>query len=363
MGSFFQMFIKILSTILIFNIQCYVLRTNAQIDMNNVFTLCSGNITSNTYLSNLNLVMSSLTNSFNQTTVHNGYYNDTIGQKPDTAYGSYQCRGDITAEKCRSNVDLAAEEIIRRCPHAEEAVITYKELTVLKYSAKSFFSIMRDKPSFTLPNANSVTNPEEFNPGFDKLTENLLAEVAFNGVSSSSSSTNKKLYAIGSVEVTPSQKIYGLAQCSSDISISNCTQCLRGEIDDIRKRFSGREGGRVICWSCYFRYETSPFYLLNATSPPFPSPMNPQRTKRKFSLKVFLIIVVPSVIIVLSIIIILYFCMIKRRKKVLERKIEDINEIQSDESLQFNFSTISAATQNFSDANKLGRGGFGTVYK
>ncbi|KAI3889551.1 hypothetical protein MKW92_038705 [Papaver armeniacum] len=355
MGSFFQMFIKILSTILIFNIQCYVLKSNAQIDQNNIFALCSGNITSNTYLSNLNLVLSSLANSFNKTTVHNGYYNDTIGRKPNIAYGSYQCRGDLTVEACRSNVDLAAKEIIRRCPSSEEAVITFKELTVLKYSAKSFFTIMRDKPSFTLPNANSVTNPEEFNSGFDKLTKNLLAEVASNGVSSSSSSTNKKLYAIGDIEITPSQKIYGLAQCSSDISVNNCTQCLRGEIDDIRKRFSGREGGRVICWSCYFRYETSPFYELNATSP--------QRTKRKFSLKLFLIIFVPSAVIVLSIMIILYFCIIKRKKKVLEKKIEDIDEIQSDESLQFNFSTISAATNNFSDANKLGRGGFGTVYK
>ncbi|KAF9589581.1 hypothetical protein IFM89_025864 [Coptis chinensis] len=33
------------------------------------------------------------------------------------------------------------------------------------------------------------------------------------------------------------------------------------------------------------------------------------------------------------------------------------------ESLQFNFGTIRAATDNFSDANKLGQGGFGSVYK
>ncbi|KAI3997609.1 hypothetical protein MKX01_011026 [Papaver californicum] len=163
---------------------------------------------------------------------------------------------------------------------------------------------MRDKPSFTLPDANLVTNPEEFNPAFDKLTESLLAKVASNSISSSSSPTNKNLYASGSIEVTPSQKIYGLAQCSSDLSVDNCTQCLRGEIYDIRKRFSGRVGGRAICWSCYFRYETYEF----TTSPPFPSPMYPQPG-------------VPSVITVLSIIIILYFCT-ERRKQVLERKIE-----------------------------------------
>ena len=29
----------------------------------------------------------------------------------------------------------------------------------------------------------------------------------------------------------------------------------------------------------------------------------------------------------------------------------------------FNFASVSAATDNFSDANKLGEGGFGPVYK
>ena len=32
-------------------------------------------------------------------------------------------------------------------------------------------------------------------------------------------------------------------------------------------------------------------------------------------------------------------------------------------TLQFDFSTIRAATDDFSEANKLGQGGFGAVYK
>ena len=39
------------------------------------------------------------------------------------------------------------------------------------------------------------------------------------------------------------------------------------------------------------------------------------------------------------------------------------DEIRSAESLQFHFDTIRGATNNFSDANKLGQGGFGAVYK
>ena len=33
------------------------------------------------------------------------------------------------------------------------------------------------------------------------------------------------------------------------------------------------------------------------------------------------------------------------------------------ESLQLGFETVKVATDNFSDANKLGEGGFGVVYK
>lgn len=38
-------------------------------------------------------------------------------------------------------------------------------------------------------------------------------------------------------------------------------------------------------------------------------------------------------------------------------------EITAIESLQFDLVTIETATNNFSDDNKIGKGGFGTVYK
>ena len=42
---------------------------------------------------------------------------------------------------------------------------------------------------------------------------------------------------------------------------------------------------------------------------------------------------------------------------------ESVDEIRSVESLQLGFGTIKVATDDFSDANKLGQGGFGVVYK
>ena len=42
---------------------------------------------------------------------------------------------------------------------------------------------------------------------------------------------------------------------------------------------------------------------------------------------------------------------------------EDPVAIENAESLQFDFGTISVATDDFSEANKLGHGGFGSVYR
>lgn len=42
---------------------------------------------------------------------------------------------------------------------------------------------------------------------------------------------------------------------------------------------------------------------------------------------------------------------------------DNIEDINSTESLQYDFGTIEAATNQFSDSNKLGEGGFGAVFK
>jgi len=50
-------------------------------------------------------------------------------------------------------------------------------------------------------------------------------------------------------------------------------------------------------------------------------------------------------------------------REVKEEEEEDGSEIKIAESLQFNFDTIRVATEDFSDSNKLGQGGFGAVYR
>ncbi|KAM0050684.1 putative protein kinase RLK-Pelle-DLSV family [Helianthus debilis subsp. tardiflorus] len=73
---------------------------------------------------------------------------------------------------------------------------------------------------------------------------------------------------------------------------------------------------------------------------------------------IFVIVLTVSAIVIASICIFL----ILRRKKILVKK-DHIMDISTIESLQYNFEMVKEATNDFSESNKLGEGGFGSVYK
>ncbi|KAK6797674.1 hypothetical protein RDI58_005376 [Solanum bulbocastanum] len=84
----------------------------------------------------------------------------------------------------------------------------------------------------------------------------------------------------------------------------------------------------------------------------------------KALLTLIIIIVVPTVAAIILTMCI-FFILMKKRKRKLVDKIQSMlgDDISTAESLQYEFSTIRAATNNFSNNNKLGQGGFGPVYK
>jgi len=68
-----------------------------------------------------------------------------------------------------------------------------------------------------------------------------------------------KLYATGGMELGESTKLYGLVQCTRDLSSAVCKKCLDGIIGELPSCCDGKEGGRVVSGSCNFRYEIYPF--------------------------------------------------------------------------------------------------------
>ncbi|XP_038690295.1 cysteine-rich receptor-like protein kinase 10 isoform X2 [Tripterygium wilfordii] len=303
------------------------------------------------YQTNLNSVLASLSNN---ASTSNGFYNTTAGQSPpDRVFGLFLCRGDVNASTCQECVTTASREILQRCPSQKESYIWFDEC-LLRYSNRSFFSIASLLPQFNISDSEDVEDPDLFNQLLATVMNDLAAEVA-------SDSSGKK-FATNEKEFTSSQTLYSLVQCTPDISEAGCKTCMEIATGSLPYCCTGKQGGRFLLPSCYARFGLYPFYQVNATDRP-PSPNS--KGKRKISSQVIIAIVVP--ILVSMVLVVVGIGFIRRRKArknyniAEERNVGD--EMTHIGSLQFDFDTIEAATNYFSDDNKIGRGGFGEVYK
>ncbi|KAF2303632.1 hypothetical protein GH714_020388 [Hevea brasiliensis] len=200
---------------------------------------------------------------------------------------------------------------------------------------------------------------------FDQIWGNLMARLS----TKASMGSSKVKFATGEADLIPFQKIYALMQCTPDISQSNCNYCLGQAVGQYQNCCYGKQGGLVYTPSCIFRWDLYPFYNNSIADAPTPTPpvsISPPSTNNTISkengitsARTVVIITVPTIIF--AALVALTCSLFYYRKPKQETK--DLDENSSTECPKFNFETIRLATNDFSDHNKLGQGGFGTVYK
>ncbi|KAG4142365.1 hypothetical protein ERO13_D06G125000v2 [Gossypium hirsutum] len=333
----------------------------------------TGNFTINsTYGKNRDLLLASLPPNVS---AKGGFFTSNFGQNADKVYALGMCRGDSTPDDCYKCVNSTFHELIANCPNQKEALAWGGKPCHVHYANHSFYGTPQD---LGVPDARYNTGDITFNlTEFDTVWESLMDTVVRNA--SNGSSTLK--YATGEADFTITQTIYALMQCTPDLSYQNCDFCLRQSISYYERCCHGKQGGYVQRPSCYFQWDLYPFYTPNAstTSPslsPPPSPVSPPppaaspppqsvNTIKKEegghrSSQTLVIIIVPIVILV-AVLVILAVAIL--RKRIAKPKQDDQNAKTRVESLQFDFDAVRVATKDFSDANILGRGGFGPVYK
>eukprot|EP00258_Populus_trichocarpa_P039114 XP_024455133.1 cysteine-rich receptor-like protein kinase 10 isoform X4 [Populus trichocarpa] len=349
--------------------------TLAQEDANYLHHNCQNASTSainSTYRVNLNLLLSSLASNATRNNT-NGFYNTSFGQNTDQVYGLFICRGDLSNTVCRNCVTFATEDIVHRCPIGIASIVYYDEC-ILRYSNVNIFSKVDQSPSFSfslLNTQNITTEPQRFNNLVGAAANDLAARAA-------SAPPGAKKFAVNKTSFNAFQNIYSLAQCTPDLSSSDCNRCLSAAIAGLPNCCSSKIGGRVLFPSCYIHYEITEFYnatAVAAESPPpppppvvLPSPPPPRSVtipEEKGGVPTVLIMAIVIPFAVSIALFCMCFCFLRRARKtrdyVPENDVGD--EITTEESLQFDLSTIEAATNNFSADNKLGEGGFGEVYR
>ncbi|RZC80467.1 hypothetical protein C5167_043036, partial [Papaver somniferum] len=216
---------------------------------------------------NLDKVLSSLSSDI--TASDRKFFNSSTGNNLDKVYGILLCRGDITQKTCRICAETAISELTERCPNTKE-YITFYTYCMLRYSDRNIFSVMEEKPEITLQNRESYTNQKVFNDIAAQLMKGLARIATTN-----ENHNETLLFATGEIDYSSVDKIYGLVQCTTDISTSDCNDCLMSAIGNISDCCYGRKGGIVLKPSCNIRYEPYPFSDYKQETNPGPLPSSP----------------------------------------------------------------------------------------
>ncbi|XP_010054430.2 cysteine-rich repeat secretory protein 38-like [Eucalyptus grandis] len=280
----------------------------------------NGNFTANgTYGDNLNALLTSVVVAAAAADDY-GFYNLSAGGgSADSVNAIALCRGDVGAANCRSCLKDSAAEIAGRCPVQKEAIIWYDNC-MLRYSNRSIFRTKEDSPGYYMWNLNNVTNNVD---QFNQVLRNLMDDLRDRAVSGNST----RKFAVGNATAPNFQTLFGLVQCTPDLSQQQCDDCLVGTIGQTPRRCNQKQRGRVIIPRCNIRfevgrffypsvYETSPSPPQSPVSPPPPPTNNPPaKGKDTNSGRIALIITIPAVGLSLLVAGILCICLRSRRLK------------------------------------------------
>ncbi|GAB4830986.1 Cysteine-rich receptor-like protein kinase, variant 2 [Ancistrocladus abbreviatus] len=333
-----------------------------------------------TFQTNRNRLLSSLASNAIQP---NGFYNTSVSSTGggSAVYGLFLCRGDDSLDTCETCVKTAVNYTLQNCPTGKRVMLWYDEC-MIRYSNESFFGAAGYGFAYYMRNRYYAGNATAFMNLVDDIMNEIAATAATGG--------SGKKFATKHVNFTASETVYALAQCTPDLSSSLCYQCLSQCIGHLPDCCDRKQGGRVLYGSCNVRYEIYPFYSLvvdaaapaHAPAPLLPPPASQPNTsirrgttpatargQKRSMVKVIVATVVP-IVAALVILIVSGICLLTRKRKKLKTANIDRNVSESfsesftmEETLQYDFTRLEVATDNFSSDNKVGQGGFGAVYK
>ncbi|KAK7405638.1 hypothetical protein VNO78_07195 [Psophocarpus tetragonolobus] len=245
-----------------------------------------------------------------------GYNSTRIGNK-SPVYGHYDCRGDVGGYFCQFCVSNAAREVPRRCPNRVSAMVWY-DYCILKYSNESFFGKILTNQSWLFLGTKNISNKAEIRKDED-FVRYLIRKAT--------KETNQ-LYYMDYFNLSFTQRRYGMVQCCRDLTNEGCRQCLEAMLAQVSKCCGQKIGWFIWSGTCMIRYDDEMFYLLNNQTSSLPVP-NMQTDW--FHLSSF-------------------------------------HKIQTEETWTTDLPKVPLAailqsTDNFSEAFKLGEGGFDSDYK
>ncbi|CAG7881671.1 unnamed protein product [Brassica rapa] len=356
---------------------------------------CYGSLASNSsYTQNRRNLFSTLAN---KVLTNGGVYNASLSQYPNKVYALGLCARGFKPKACLSCLERLTLETQKDCPNIMDSFVWGSDdedrVSCLVRSSNHSFGNLELSPSVT------GISPDQIEPSINMTLFMQQWEYTVNNTlvaaTKANTSSVHKYYSAVKAEFTAFPNVYMLTQCTPDITSQDCKQCLEACLKYFREQFRGRTGGMVSLPSCFFRWDLFSFHGVFDNVTRFSAlPRHqlqekgssiPNKKGRSMHWGIITIIVVFTFF---NLVVFIGFYKVKSWTRKLNNGTNgkrtlflapvnlcndlflfiivgcaEYSDSDGQLMLRFNLDMILLATADFSPENKLGQGGFGTVYK
>ncbi|KAK1410562.1 hypothetical protein QVD17_37099 [Tagetes erecta] len=246
-------------------------------------------------------------------------------------------------DQCLSCFDTAVAKLAT-CNSGNGAYISYDNCSVRYEDFVDFYNnpyVMEDGNGtpLSLCGNQSASQPTVFN----QVVDGFLSDVRH------ATPKTSNFYVASTRNITSENAIvYVTAQCAESVNKAICQNCMNTAYDRLNDCLPNTEG-RFFDMGCFARYSITPFFNASQTT-------DITNVLKGHSSKVS-VIIATVVGVVLFILIVLSWFLYRAWKKS-KRTEQDFEG-----AIHYDYKDLQRATNNFSEENILGKGGFGEVFK
>ncbi|KAK9052734.1 hypothetical protein SSX86_029364 [Deinandra increscens subsp. villosa] len=250
------------------------------------------------------------------------------GTGPETTYVLSQCYGDLSTGECLLCCAEARTSLPSCLPNIGGRV--YLEGCFMRFENYSFFNEVKAKEDRVVCD-NVTRKDDDFRQSASKAV--------LQAVDTAPKRRNHHVGTRSVVSGSRNKSAFAAADCWSTLDVESCEECLREAGNSMLGCLPGSLG-YALYTGCFMRYSDTNF-------------SNPDHERSSKGRKMIIVSVVGSLVAFIAASITLFYAW-TRRNKAKTRQVVALN---------VKYSTIEKATGSFDEANKLGQGGFGAVYK
>ncbi|CAL9750543.1 unnamed protein product [Musa acuminata subsp. burmannicoides] len=304
-----------------------------------VEVMCGRQLEHNTtaYVPNFLAVMDNVGNQIRA----GGFGKSTVGSGPDGNYGLGQCYGDLSSLDC-ALCYAEARTVLPKCfPYNSGRI--FLDGCFMRSANYSFFTEYTG-PEDKIKCGNATRKSRVFEQMAQQALQEATDKAPGNGGYAKASALRSGVL---------NESAYVLVNCWWTLNESSCRACLKNASASVVGCLPWSEG-RALNTGCFLRYSDTNFLNADQSS---------GLGRRSI---IAMVAAIGSALMVIGVGLTVGVFMWKQRKLNKKRGANNATRLASalyDSSLNFKYSTLEKATGGFSISNKLGQGGFGTVYK